>query len=40
VSGEYFYKRKPAVPSRAARDDRLAAELWQKSVELTGVDWR
>jgi NAD(P)-dependent dehydrogenase (short-subunit alcohol dehydrogenase family) len=40
VSGEYFYKCKPAVPTRAARDDRLAAELWQKTVELTGVDWR
>jgi len=40
VSGEYFYKRKPSVPTRAAQDDRLAAELWRKSVELTGVDWR
>ncbi len=40
VSGEYFYKCKPAVPTGAARDDRLAVELWQKSVELTGVDWR
>ncbi len=40
VSGEYFYKCKPAVPTRAARDDRLAAELWQKTVERTGVDWR
>jgi len=40
VSGEYFYKCKPAVPTGAARDDRLAVELWQKSVELTGVDSR
>lgn len=40
VNGEYFYKCKPAVPTRAARDDRLAAELWRKSVELTGVDWQ
>jgi retinol dehydrogenase-12 len=40
VSGEYFYKCKPAVPTRAARDDRLAAALWEKSVELTGVDWK
>jgi NAD(P)-dependent dehydrogenase (short-subunit alcohol dehydrogenase family) len=40
VSGEYFYKCKPAAPTRAARDDRLAAELWQKSVALTGVDWK
>ncbi len=40
VSGEYFYKCKPAVPTRAARDDRLAAALWEKSVALTGVDWK
>jgi retinol dehydrogenase-12 len=40
TSGEYFYKRRPSAPSRAARDDHLAAELWQKSVELTGVDWK
>lgn len=39
VNGEYFAKCKPAVPSRAAQDDRLAAALWQKSVALTGVDW-
>lgn len=39
VSGEYFYKRKPVQPTRAAQDDRLAAALWQKSVALTGVDW-
>lgn len=40
TSGEYFYKSRPAVPSSAAREDRLAAELWRKSAELTGVDWR
>lgn len=40
VSGEYFYKCKPAVPTRAAQDDRLAAALWEKSVALTGVDWK
>lgn len=40
VSGEYFYKCKPAVPTRAAQDDRLAAALWEKSVALTGIDWK
>ncbi|MGB7127166.1 MAG: SDR family oxidoreductase [Methylovirgula sp.] len=40
VSGEYFYKSKPKTPARAAQDDRLAAALWEKSVALTGVDWK
>jgi NAD(P)-dependent dehydrogenase (short-subunit alcohol dehydrogenase family) len=40
VSGEYFYKNKPSTPTRAAQDDSLAAALWEKSVALTGVDWR
>jgi NAD(P)-dependent dehydrogenase (short-subunit alcohol dehydrogenase family) len=39
VNGEYFYKNKIAKTSGAARDAALAAELWQKTVELTGVDW-
>lgn len=39
VNGEYFYKCRPKEPTRAARDDRLAAALWEKSVALTGVDW-
>ncbi|HEY1735042.1 MAG TPA: SDR family oxidoreductase [Methylovirgula sp.] len=40
VSGDYFYKRKIATTSAEGRDDRMAAALWQKSVELTGVDWK
>jgi len=39
TSGVYFSKCRPVTPTRAARDDQLARELWQKSVELTGVDW-
>jgi NAD(P)-dependent dehydrogenase (short-subunit alcohol dehydrogenase family) len=39
ANGEYFYKCKPKMPTRAAQDDRLAAALWAKSVALTGVDW-
>lgn len=30
-NGEYFYKRKPAKISKAAKDDTLAAWLWQDS---------
>jgi NAD(P)-dependent dehydrogenase (short-subunit alcohol dehydrogenase family) len=37
VSGQYFYKCRPKVPSRAARDEQLAERLWQVSEELTGV---
>jgi NAD(P)-dependent dehydrogenase (short-subunit alcohol dehydrogenase family) len=40
VSGEYFYKCKPSAPTREAQDDRLAGALWEKSVALTGVDWK
>lgn len=39
MSGEYFYKSRPTTPTRVASDDKLAAALWQKTVELTGVDW-
>jgi NAD(P)-dependent dehydrogenase (short-subunit alcohol dehydrogenase family) len=33
--GEYLEKLKPATPSPAARDDALAAALWERSVALT-----
>jgi retinol dehydrogenase 12 len=36
VSGKYFVKCKPRVPSKAARDDGAALRLWQISEELTG----
>ena len=39
VSGEYFHKHKIAKTSGAARDAAVAAGLWKKTVELTGVDW-
>jgi retinol dehydrogenase 12 len=35
VSGKYFVKCKPRVPSKAARDDEAATRLWQISEELT-----
>jgi NAD(P)-dependent dehydrogenase (short-subunit alcohol dehydrogenase family) len=37
VSGQYFIKCKPAVPSREAQDDRVAERLWQVSAQLTGL---
>jgi NAD(P)-dependent dehydrogenase (short-subunit alcohol dehydrogenase family) len=40
TSGEYFVKSKPAVPTRTARNDALAEELWAKTAALAGVDWR
>ncbi len=39
VSGEYFYKNKVAKTSATASDAALAAALWNKTAELTGVDW-
>ncbi len=39
VSGDYFVKNKIAKTSGAAQDMALAAALWRKTVELTGVDW-
>ncbi len=36
--GEVTGRSGPARASRAARDPKLARELWERSVELTGVD--
>lgn len=36
-SGRYFCKRRPLGPSRAAQDDRAAAALWERSLELAGL---
>lgn len=39
-SGIYWDKEKPRKPSRLARDERLGAELWQRSIDWTGApDW-
>lgn len=35
-SGEYYQRRGIAIPSLPARDDELARELWQRSVEWCG----
>ncbi len=36
-SGRYFYMKRPLSPSRAAQDDRVAAELWKRSLALSGL---
>jgi NAD(P)-dependent dehydrogenase (short-subunit alcohol dehydrogenase family) len=38
ASGGYFVKSRPAVPSRAARDDAAARRLWEASAAMTGLD--
>lgn len=37
VTGGYFAKSTPAVPSSLARDEALARRLWDLSAELAGV---
>ncbi|MGB2694649.1 MAG: SDR family oxidoreductase, partial [Dehalococcoidia bacterium] len=37
VSGQYFFKRAFSRSSRAARDDQVAARLWEVSAKLTGL---
>ena len=37
-NGAYFVDMKVKTPSNLARDDEIAARLWQVSAELTGVD--
>jgi retinol dehydrogenase-12 len=34
LRGRYVEKRRPVEPSAQARDDRLAVELWERSLEL------
>ena len=37
TTGEYFYKCRPITPSHAARDDRAALLLWERSAALAGL---
>ncbi len=39
TSGEYFIRSQPARPTKTARDDRLARQLWDKTADLAGVTW-
>lgn len=38
-SGEYYKNTEIAVPTELARNKEKQEELWQKSEELSGVDW-
>jgi NAD(P)-dependent dehydrogenase (short-subunit alcohol dehydrogenase family) len=38
VSGEYFYKCRPATPTAEARDDAAAKRLWVESAKLAGIE--
>jgi NAD(P)-dependent dehydrogenase (short-subunit alcohol dehydrogenase family) len=38
VSGAYFYKCRPATPSKEAQDDAAARRLWQESARLGGLE--
>jgi NAD(P)-dependent dehydrogenase (short-subunit alcohol dehydrogenase family) len=35
LKGQYLEKQRPKAPSKRARDDRLAAALWERSEQLT-----
>jgi NAD(P)-dependent dehydrogenase (short-subunit alcohol dehydrogenase family) len=35
ITGKYFEKQKPVIPSRAAQDETAARRLWEVSEELT-----
>ena len=37
LRGQYVEKGQPVPPSAQAQDDRLAAELWERSEELSGL---
>lgn len=38
VSGGYFYKRRPATPSKEAQDDAAAQRLWLETARLAGIE--
>jgi NAD(P)-dependent dehydrogenase (short-subunit alcohol dehydrogenase family) len=38
ISGEYFYKCRPAIPTAGGRDDAAASRLWNESSNLAGIE--
>jgi NAD(P)-dependent dehydrogenase (short-subunit alcohol dehydrogenase family) len=38
VSGEYFYRCRPAIATAEARDDTAAQRLWGESAKLAGIE--
>ena len=39
TSAPYWYNGAPKQPSRAARSEKAARELWEVSCELCGIEW-
>jgi len=37
VTGQYFYKCRPATPTRQAQDDAAARRLWQETAKIAGL---
>ena len=38
VSGAYFYKCRPATPTKKAQDDAAAQRLWSETAKLAGLE--
>jgi NAD(P)-dependent dehydrogenase (short-subunit alcohol dehydrogenase family) len=38
LSGEYYYKCRPATPTAGARDDAAAERLWVESAKIAGIE--
>jgi retinol dehydrogenase 12 len=38
VTGKYFFKCRPATPTRAAEDDAAAKRLWAETAKLAGIE--
>jgi len=38
VSGAYFYKCRPATPTKEAQDDAAAQRLWSETAKLAGLE--
>jgi NAD(P)-dependent dehydrogenase (short-subunit alcohol dehydrogenase family) len=38
VSGDYFYKCRPATPTAGGRDDAAAGRLWNESAKIAGIE--
>jgi retinol dehydrogenase 12 len=38
LSGEYFYKCRPATPTAGACDDAAAERLWMESAKIAGIE--
>lgn len=37
ITGQYFYKCRPATPTRQAQDDAAAGRLWQETAKIAGI---